>query len=127
MSKTTNEINKISLAVISISTKIVFYVLLTVLLVAGAKKGYEFGYSIFYAPAMDAEPGRDVMIVLDGDESLFTVGRFLENAGLVRDAKAFAIQAYCYEYEVKRGQYSLNTSLSSKELIELLGEGTEEE
>ena len=52
MSRVTKEINKISMAVISISTKLVIYVLLVVLLVLGAKKGYEFGHSIFYAPAM---------------------------------------------------------------------------
>lgn len=127
MSKVTKEINKISLAVISISTKLVVYVLLIVLLVAGAKKGYEFGHSIFYAPAMEAEPGSDKTIKLNGDESVFDVGEKLEKAGLIRDAKAFTIQAYCYEYEVKKGEYSLNTSLSSKEIINLLGEETEEE
>lgn len=126
MSKTTNEINKISLAVISISTKVVVYVLLIALLVVGARKGYEFGYSIFYAPAMEAEPGRDKLIVLYGDESILEVGERLENIGLIRDAKAFAVQAYCYEYEVKKGEYWLNTSLSSKEIINLLGEETEE-
>lgn len=125
MSKTTNEINKISLAVIRISTKAIITVLLIALLVAGSKKGYEFGYSIFHAPAMDAEPGRDRFIILSGKESIYEVGEMLMYAGLIRDAKAFAIQAYCYEYEVKKGEYTLNSSLSSKELINLLKEGTE--
>lgn len=127
MGRVTKEINKISMAVISISTKLVIYVLLVVLLVVGAKKGYEFGHSIFYAPAMEAEPGTEKVLTLNGDESLHEVGQKLERAGLIRDSKAFAIQAICYGYEVKKGEFQLNTSLSSKEIINLLGEDTEDE
>ena len=50
MSKLTKEINKISLAVIGISGRLVFYALVLVLLVLGVRKAYEFGHDIFYAP-----------------------------------------------------------------------------
>lgn len=126
MSRMTREINKISMAVISISTKLVVYVMLAALLILGVKRGYEFGYSVFYAPAMEEDPGTDKGITLTGEESVYEVGEMLEAAGLIRDAKAFTIQAYCYEYEVKKGEYQLNTALSSKEIINLLGEETEE-
>ena len=126
MSRVTKEINKISMAVISISTKLVIYVLLVVLLVLGAKKGYEFGHSIFYAPAMEAEPGTEKVLTLTGDESLSEVGQKLEQAGLIRDSKAFMLQAICYGYEVNTGEFQLSTSLSSKEIINLLGEETED-
>lgn len=126
MSKITKEINKISLAVISLSGRLVFYALVFVLLFMGARKGYEFGHSIFYAPGMEAKPGTDKTITLDGDESVDEVGKLLEKAGLIRDDAAFSIQAYCYGYEVKKGTFQLNTSLSSKEIIGVLNEGTEE-
>ena len=54
MSKLTKEINKISLAVIGISGRLVFYALVLVLLVLGVRKTYEFGHDIFYAPGMEA-------------------------------------------------------------------------
>lgn len=122
MSKITKEINRISIAVISLSGKLVFYALVLVLLFLGARRGYEFGHSIFYAPGMEAEPGTNKTIVLDGGESVGEVADLLEKAGLIRDSAAFTIQAYCYEYEVKAGTYVLNTSQSSKELIGILSE-----
>ena len=125
MRKLTKEINKISLAVISFCAKLLFYALVAVLLVTGAKKGYAFGHSIFYAPGMEAEPGRSVVVTLDGDESVSEVGKLLQDKGLIRDKNAFALQAFCYEYKVKKGTFELNTSESSKELIHILDAGIE--
>ena len=124
MSKLTKEINKISLAVIGISGRLVFYALVLVLLVLGVRKTYEFGHDIFYAPGMEALPGTEKTVTLDGTESVADVGKLLEDAGLIRDHVAFSIQAICYDYEVKKGSFSLNTSQSSKEIINILDEET---
>lgn len=120
MSKITKEINRISIAVISLSGKLVFYALVIVLLYLGAKRGYEFGHSIFDSPGVEAAPGTNRTIVLEGDETVGEVAAMLEDAGLILDRSAFTIQAYCYEYEVNAGTYVLNTSQSSKELIGIL-------
>lgn len=127
MSRITQEINKISITVISISGKLVFYALVITLLVTGAKRGYEFGHSIFFSPGMETEPGAAKEITLAGNESVTEVGRILEKAGLIRDDLAFTIQAYCYAYEVKSGTFELNTSMTSKEIIASLDEGKDEE
>lgn len=127
MSKITKEINKVSLTVIGLSGKLAFYALAAAILILGARKGYEFGHSIFYSPAIDPDPGTTKTITLTGEESVFDVGSMLEKAGLVRDKNAFAIQALCYEYEVKAGTYQLSTADSSKELIHILEAGSEEE
>ena len=127
MSRVTKEINKISMAVISISGRIVIYMLVAVLLLTGARKGYEFGHSIFYAPGMEKAPGSEKVVTLDGTESISDVGKLLEDIGLIRDHNAFSIQAICYGYEVIEGTWTLNTSLTSKEIIGLLGEVPEGE
>ena len=127
MSKLTKEINKISLAVIGISGRLVFYALVLVLLVLGVRRTYEFGHDIFYAPAMEALPGTEKTVTLDGTESVADVGKLLEEAGLIRDHVAFSIQAKCYDYEVKKGSFSLNTSQKSKEIINTLDEETKKE
>ena len=127
MSKLTKEINKISLAVIGISGRLVFYALVLVLLVLGVRKTYEFGHDIFYAPGMEALPGTEKTVTLDGTESVADVGKLLEDAGLIRDHVAFSIQAKCYDYEVKKGSFSLKTSQSSKEIINILDEETKKE
>ena len=76
---------------------------------------------------MEAIPGTEKTVTLDGTESVADVGKLLEDAGLIRDHVAFAIQAQCYDYEVKKGSFSLNTSQSSKEIINILDEETKKE
>ena len=100
---------------------------MAVLLITGAKKGYAFGHSIFYAPGIDKAPGVEKTVTLDGTESVSEVGKLLEDIGLIRDHNAFSIQAICYGYETLEGTWKLNTSLSSKEIIDLLGEVPEGE
>ena len=107
--------------------RLVFYALVLVLLVLGVRKTYEFGHDIFYAPGMEALPGTEKTVTLDGTESVADVGKLLEDAGLIRDHVAFSIQAKCYDYEVKKGSFSLNTSQSSKEIINILDEETKKE
>ena len=114
-----------SIAVISFCGHLVLYTLVTVLLLMGAKKGYEFGYSIFYAPGIDKAPGVEKVVTLDGSESVSEVGKLLEDIGLIRDHSAFSIQAKVYGYEAQEGAWTLNTSLSSKEMINLLKEAPE--
>lgn len=125
MSRVTKEINKISMAVISISAKVFFYTAAATLLIAGAKKSYAFGHSIFYAPGMDKAPGVEKTVTLDGSESIGDVGKLLEDIGLIRDHNAFSIQARCYGYEVMEGTWTVNTSMTSKEIIGILDEAPE--
>ena len=125
MSRVTKEINKISMAVISISAKVFFYTAAATLLIAGAKKSYAFGHSIFYAPGMDKAPGVEKAVTLDGSESIGDVGKLLEDIGLIRDHNAFSIQARCYGYEVIEGTWTVNTSMTSKEIIGILDEAPE--
>ena len=102
--------------------RIILYGLAAILIVTGARSAYSFGHGIFYAPAMEEEPGTVKSVRLDGDESVEEVGKILKKAGLIRDPRAFTLQAKCYGYEVKAGTYELNTSKDSKELIDILKE-----
>ncbi len=120
MSKLTSRINKISMTVISLSTKLVFYAVAAVVIVVVAREAYSFGYGIFYAPAMEAEPGTTVYVTLTGDESVYEVGKILEEEGLIRNSAAFAVQASLYDYSVKPGTFELSTTKSSKQLIGIL-------
>ena len=97
-----------------------------ILIVTGARSAYSFGHGIFYAPAMEAEPGTEKSVKLTGNESVEEVGKILKKAGLIRDARTFTIQAKCYGYEVNAGTYELNTSKDSKELINILKENPDD-
>ena len=56
MSSRTREINKITMAIIRISVKLMLLALLILLLYEAVIRGYAFGHAVFYAEAVEAAP-----------------------------------------------------------------------
>lgn len=126
MSQITREINKITGTIIGISGKLIIYALVVLLLVEGVSKGYEFGHEVFYATAVDDAPGKDITVTFDKSVSINDVARDLYKLGLIKNQYAFVIQKYFYEYTVNPGTYTLNTSMTSKEMMDLMNVEPEE-
>ncbi len=126
MSRTTNEINRITTTVISLSAKILFAALVIFLLYEGATRGYALGYEVFNPVAAEAAPGRDVEFSVGEGEGLFTVAGRLEEAGLIESRLVFVAQAVLYEYEIYPGTYVLNSSETSRELLQKMDEAAAE-
>ncbi|MFR1831710.1 MAG: endolytic transglycosylase MltG [Lachnospiraceae bacterium] len=120
MSETTKDINKVTGAIIGISFRLIIYAIAILLLYEGATKGYEFGHEIFYASSMEGAPGRDMEITLEPGASVSSVGKRLEKQGLINNQYSFIIQAMVYEYEIQPGTYTLNTSMTSREILDML-------
>ena len=120
MSETTKDINKVTGAIIGISFRLIIYAIAILLLYEGATKGYEFGHEIFYASSMEGAPGRDMGITLEPGASVSSVGKRLEKQGLINNQYSFIIQAMVYEYEIQPGTYTLNTSMTSREILDML-------
>ncbi len=128
MSKTTREINKITTAVISISIKLIVYALVILLLYEAVTQGFAFGHEIFYAEAAEDEPGRDVTVTISPEDSLRDTAAMLAEYGLITNEFAFVFQGMFYDYsEIYPGTYTLNTSMTSKEILQILNEKPEEE
>lgn len=127
MSETTNEINKITGTIIGISGRLIIYALIVLLLFEGVTKGYAFGHDIFYARAVDAAPGRDIQVIIPDGTDTAAASDILVRKGLIKNKTAFIVQSKFYEYEVKPGTYVLNTSKTSKELLQQLNDGPLEE
>ncbi|MCC8025326.1 MAG: endolytic transglycosylase MltG [Clostridium sp.] len=128
MSNRTNEINKITTTIISISVKLIVYALIVLLLYEAVAKGYAFGHEVFYAEAVDEAPGRDVTVQIDQEESVSEAAGLLSKKGLIKSEFAFIFQGKFYDYEtVYPGTYVLNTSMTSKEILQMLNEKPEEE
>lgn len=91
---------------------------------------YTYGYSIVSEAAVEPKPGRDMLVALSSDMTIKEVAQLLERRGLIHDADIFRIQLKVNKYEdkIKPGEYILNTSMTPKELMQVLaGEGEEEE
>lgn len=116
--------------------KVAFTIMVILLIVyAGvriSKTAYDFGYRVFTETAIDKAPGKDVDIQVTDGMSAKELGEELEAKGLVRDASLFQIQLKlsAYSKKIKTGVYTLNTSMTPKEMIVVMAgeaDSTEED
>ena len=125
MSQLTRDINRVTGTIIGISGRLIIYALVVLLLVEGASRGYAFGHEIFYASALEAKPGRDMVLVVPETQSEAQTLEILKDVGLIRNELAVRIQKMFYDYEIYPGTYTLNTSMTSKEILQVLNEKPE--
>ncbi|WP_349672176.1 endolytic transglycosylase MltG [Lacrimispora sp.] len=126
MSRTTNEINKITGAIIAISSRLIIFALVVMLLYEGVTRGYDFGHEIFYASAVEQKPGQDKNITVEKGTSAARVARLLKGSGLIANEYSFIIQAEFFDYKVNPGIYTFNTSMTSKEILQMMNDNAEE-
>lgn len=126
-SKTTKQINKITSAVILISIRVVLIAVIIVVAGNGIKLAYDFGHSIFYAQAVEEAPGHDVTITIPKGADEKSTATLLKNKGLIDNKYQIIVQAKFFDYEVKPGTYTLNTSQTSREILKQLNDGPPEE
>ena len=114
MSSRTREINKITMAIISISVKLMLLALLILLLYEAVIRGYAFGHAVFYAEAVEAAPGHNITVVVkDGEDVSQTAGE-LEKKGLIKNIYAFLFQSRFYDYDkIYPGTYTSKRSFKS--------------
>ena len=127
MSRATKEINKITGTVISVSGKLIVYALVILLLYEGASKGFAFGHEILDPVPVAAAPGIDKKITIPEGTSASEAADLLLEKGLINNKYTFIIQSKFYDYEINPGDYTLNTSMTSKEMLAQINEAPEEE
>ena len=99
------------------------YLIIAIAVIYIGKSAYDFGYDIFYQQPMDSEEeGRDITVVVEDGDSVYQIGKTLENRGLIRDAKVFVVQEKLSNYsgKLQTGTYILNTSMTPDEMMESL-------
>ena len=128
MSRRTREINRITTAIITISIKLMVLALLILLLYEAVVRGFAFGHEIFYAEAAEAAPGREITVEIKEGETAKEAAGELKKKGLITNDFAFWFQSIFYDYQdIYPGIYTLNTSMTSKEILRELNVKPEEE
>ncbi len=127
MSETTKEINKVTSTIIGICFRLIIYALAILLIYEGVTQGFQFGYEIFYASSVEEAPGHDKNFTVESGETVRAVGKDLEEEGLISNQYSFIIQAIIYDYEIQPGDYVLNTSMTSRDILDELSTLPEEE
>ena len=103
-------IRKTAGMIISISLQMIVCAVVIIFLYDAGVKGFAFGESIFSPEAVSSQGnGKDV-------------AKLLESKGLIRDYKVFLVQAKLYQATLYPGTYTLNTSMTSEEMLEILME-----
>lgn len=104
-------------------------ILVVFIVIQLAAAAYNLGYRVFTEPAMDESPGRDVMVEIEQNMSDFDLGIELEEKGLVENHLLFTIQLKLssYKKDIKPGLYTLNTSMTAKELMQVMAKEEKEE
>ena len=86
-------------------------------------EAYNFGYNVFADIPADVFPGRDVEVTITDSMSEKDIAEYFEKTGLTKDWKLFYVQERFSEYRenVTPGVYALNTSMSSQEIMAVIG------
>lgn len=115
-------------AVISTILKVAIAVAAVVVIYKGAVFAYDYGYRVFKEDPVSEAPGIDMEVEITAGKSTMQIGETLESRGLIRDAKLFYIQNLLSHYKDKLvpGVYTLNTSMTMTEMMEIMSTVPEE-
>ena len=123
------KIDKMIMKTITTVLKVVLAVVVVMLVYKGATLAYDYGYRVFAEEPMSAAPGLDMDIVVEDGMGPKEIGVLLESKGLIKDGTLFYLQNILSKYkgDLKAGTYTLNTSMTTEEMMAVIsGEVTKE-
>lgn len=126
MDNNENALQKITGFLTGFAGRVILIALIVLVCAYGLKASFDFGHDIFYQEPVEAEPGQDKEITVEADSSLDSIAALLKEEGLIRNEIAFEVQGILYESNIEPGKYILNTSMTTKELLEALNTEPEE-
>lgn len=114
--------SKTALHLLGFILNILMMVLIVFVVIQLATAAYDIGYRVFTEPAMESEPGRDVMVEVEQGMSAWELGTELEEKGLVDNHILFTVQLQLSSYarNMKPGLYTLNTSMTAREMMQVM-------
>lgn len=117
--------SKVVLEIVRVTFMLLIAVVIIFGLITYGGRAYNFGYQVFAEKPMDdSGEGKDIQVAITKDMSNKEIGQLLEDKGLVQSAALFQAQAKVSESDnsIQPGIYTLNTSQSAQEMIEIMSE-----
>ncbi len=107
---------------LTLTVKIVVFVLLARYVMGAASQAYSFGYRIFSEEPVSGEPGVTYTVKLSEETTPKQVAQALEDYGLIRDKNLFYVQYMLSPHrgELMPGEYALNTSMTAEQMLTIM-------
>lgn len=120
---------RIVLSVVSSILGISIMVLIVIVVLRTGRTAYDLGYRIFTEPAVEEAPGQDMTVKVEHGMSSLELGNLLEEKKLVDSGMLFMIQlkVFGYDDKLKAGTYTLNTSQTAREMMQVIADEEIEE
>lgn len=120
------KIDKMVLRTVTIVLKVVLAVVVVMFVYKGAMLAYDYGYRVFAEEAVDEAPGFDMAVTIDSGMGAKEIGKLLENKGLIKDGTLFYLQNILSRYKgkLKPGTYTLNTSMTTEDMMAVIAGDT---
>lgn len=115
--------------VIGACVRIIILALLVMFVYKTSLRAYEFGYRVFAEPPVAAGTGWDVDVTIPMGKGASGIGEILEEKGLIRDKSLFYFQELlsAYHGKLQPGFYTLNTSMTAEQMMEIMAAGKSDE
>lgn len=123
------KVDKMVMRTVTTVLKVVLVVLVVMFVYKGAMLAYDYGYRVFAEEPVDAEPGWDMDVTIEDGMGAKEIGTLLESKGLIKDGTLFYLQNILSKYkdDLKAGTYTLNTSMTTEDMMAVIsGENSEE-
>ena len=120
---------EVVVSIFSTVFKVVLAVIIVMLVYKWSMTAYEYGQRVFNEPPMTVGDGRTMTVIVEEGDGAKEIGDTLESLGLIRDADLFRIQEMlsAYKDKMKPGEYELNTSMTTEEMMAIMSNEVEEE
>lgn len=133
-------LKKTSKLVLSISLKIVFWMVCLAFFAFICTKAYGIGHQLFSGEGVASEGmGTEIEVTIPEGAGAMDVAEILKDSGLIENKYIFWVQTKLFDEDTlsdddssdteycAQGNYLLNTEYSAEDIIEILQEGPQEE
>ena len=100
--------------------RVIVIALMVLVIFVAVRFSVGFGHSIFYQSPAEAPPGRDVELTIEKGASIDELAEQLYEDGVITNELAFRIQGRLYKVNFYPGTYTLNTSMTVKEILQAI-------
>ncbi len=99
---------------------LIFYAASFALIYYLAGQAYTFAYEVFGSQVVDSTPGKSITIKVDKEDTMQDVAKTLEQQEIIINQASFVVRAVLTKKEIHPGTYTVNSSQSYAEILEIL-------